>query len=45
MIIFNIIIGGFMLLLISVEITLLRVNFKLDKLEKGYKTYNLVIKK
>ena len=45
MIIFNIIIGGFMLLLISVEITLLRVNFKLDKLEKEYKTYNLVIKK
>lgn len=40
-----IIIIGLMLIIISNEITLLRVNFKLDKLEKEYKTYNLVIKK
>lgn len=40
-----IIIIGLMLIIISNEITLLRVNSKLDKLEKEYKTYNLVIKK
>ena len=40
-----IIIIGLMLIIISNEITLLRVNSKLDKLEKKYKTYNLVIKK